>query len=51
MPASGQKAKYSLRAHVFRFTPESGLKSDIARCLKRADIIAKVFLRGGTQIL
>src|SRR6266481_2500640 len=33
-----QKAKYSLRAHVFRFTPESGLKSDIARCLKRAKV-------------
>jgi hypothetical protein len=30
MSQLGQKAKYSLRAHVFRFTPESGLKSDIA---------------------
>src|SRR5712675_2905687 len=27
----GQKAKYSLRADVFRFVSESGLKSDIAR--------------------
>jgi hypothetical protein len=26
----GQKAKYSLRAHIVRFAPESGLKSDIA---------------------
>jgi hypothetical protein len=25
----GQKAKYSLRAHIVRFAPESGLKSDI----------------------
>jgi hypothetical protein len=30
MSVAGQKAKYSLRADVFRFTPESGLKSDIA---------------------
>jgi PAS domain S-box-containing protein len=28
--ALGQKAKYSLRAHIVRFAPESGLKSDIA---------------------
>jgi transposase len=27
----GQKAKYSARADVFRSTPESGLKSGIAR--------------------
>ena len=26
----GQKAKYSLGADVFRFAPESGLKTDIA---------------------
>jgi hypothetical protein len=25
-----QKAKYSVRAHIVRFAPESGLKSDIA---------------------
>ena len=31
MSESGQKAKYSLRADVFRFVSESGLKSDIAR--------------------
>jgi len=28
MSLLGQKAKYSVRAHVFRFAPESGLKSD-----------------------
>jgi len=42
--ASGQNAKYSLRADVFRFTPESRLNSDIAPCLKSADTVAKVFL-------
>src|ERR1019366_5115526 len=26
----GQKAKYSLRAHIVRLAPESGLKSDLA---------------------
>ena len=30
MSLLGQKAKYSLRADVFRFGPESGLKTDIA---------------------
>jgi hypothetical protein len=30
MSAMGQKAKYSLRADIVRFAPESGLKSDIA---------------------
>ena len=34
--ATGQKAKYSLGVDVFRFTPESGLKSDISPCLFRA---------------
>jgi hypothetical protein len=33
----GQKAKYSLRADVFRFAPESGLKPDIAPCPKSAN--------------
>src|SRR5260370_31801843 len=33
----GQKQKSSMRAYVFRFTPESGLKSDIARCPKSAN--------------
>jgi hypothetical protein len=36
MSETGQKAKYSLRADVFRFAPESGLKSDIAPCPKSA---------------
>jgi hypothetical protein len=30
MSETGQNAKYSSRADVFRSTPESGLKSDIA---------------------
>jgi hypothetical protein len=34
--AMGQKAKYSLGVDVFRFTPESGLMSDIAPCPFRA---------------
>jgi hypothetical protein len=33
---SGKKAKYSLRADVFRFGPESGLNSDITACPKSA---------------
>ena len=33
-----QKAKYSLRAYVFRFAPESELKSDSAPCRFRATI-------------
>ena len=33
----GQKAKYSLGVDVFRFAPESGLKSDIAPCPKGAN--------------
>jgi hypothetical protein len=36
MAQKGQKAKYSLRADVFRFAPESGLKSDITPCPVRA---------------
>jgi hypothetical protein len=35
---SGQNAKYSSGADVFRSTPESGLKSDIAPCPKSARI-------------
>jgi hypothetical protein len=42
MSEMGQKAKYSLGVDVFRFTPESGLKSDITACLFRADFVAKV---------
>ena len=36
MSQLGQKAKYSLGVDVFRFAPESGLKSDIAPCPKSA---------------
>src|SRR5258708_24482818 len=36
MSELGQKAKYSLGVDVFRFTPESGLMSDIAPCPFRA---------------
>src|SRR4029453_15109550 len=32
----GQNRKSSMRAYDFRFTPESGLRSDIARCPFRA---------------
>src|SRR6478736_3907606 len=32
----GQNRKSSMRAYDFRFTPESGLKSDIAPCPKSA---------------
>jgi hypothetical protein len=35
----------------FRFTPECGLKSDIAPCPKSADFVAKVFLGWRTKIL
>jgi hypothetical protein len=51
MAPSGQKAKYSLRAHRVRFAPESGLKSDIGGGPLRADIVAKVFLGRRTKIL
>jgi hypothetical protein len=36
MSQLGQNRKSSRRAYVFRFTPESGLKSDIARGPKSA---------------
>jgi hypothetical protein len=36
MSVLGQNRKYSRRADVFRFTPESGLRSDIAPCPKSA---------------
>jgi hypothetical protein len=42
MSLAGQKAKYSLGADVFRFAPESGLKSDIAPCPFGADFVAEV---------
>jgi hypothetical protein len=37
MSELGQKAKYSRGVDVFRFTPESGLMSDIAPCPFRAN--------------
>jgi hypothetical protein len=38
----GQKAKYSLRADVFRFAPESRHYAMRLACPKSADIVAKV---------
>jgi len=35
--AARSKGEILAASHVFRFTPESGLKSDIARCLERAN--------------
>jgi hypothetical protein len=49
--SQGQKAKYSLRADVFRFAPDSGHVATAAAFPFRADIVAKVFFGGGTQIL
>src|SRR5258708_5108292 len=37
MSELGQNRKSSRRAYVFRFTPESGLKSDIPPCPYRAN--------------
>jgi hypothetical protein len=51
MSQLGQKAKYSLRADVFRFAPDSGHVATAAAFPFRADFVAKVFLRHGTQIL
>jgi hypothetical protein len=39
----GSKADLTGPKSDFRFTPESGLKSDISPCPFRADIVAKVF--------
>jgi hypothetical protein len=33
---NGSKGEILAASHAFRFTPESGLNSDIARCLERA---------------
>jgi hypothetical protein len=38
----GQKQKSSMRAYVFRFTPESGRRATWSACPFRADIVAKV---------
>ena len=48
---SGSQADLTPPKFNFRFTPESRLKTGIAPCPLRADTVAKVFLRGGTQIL
>jgi hypothetical protein len=48
---NGSKAALTAPKSNFRFAPESGLKSDIAPCPFRADSVAKVFLRHGSQIL
>ena len=42
----GQKAKYSLRAHIVCSSPDSGLELDIAACPKSADFVAKVGCHG-----
>jgi hypothetical protein len=38
----GPKADLTARKSDFRFTPESGLRADIAPCPFRADFVAKV---------
>jgi hypothetical protein len=38
----GSKAELTAPKSDFRYTPESGLKTDIAACPKSADIVAKV---------
>ena len=42
MPALGQKAKYPLRAYVFRFAPESGRRATWSACpfVPEADLMA-----------
>ena len=37
MSEAGQKAKYSLRAHIVRFAPNSGLTSDVPPCPRSAN--------------
>ena len=51
MSQMGQKAKYSLRADVFRFTPESGLKSDIGPCPFRANTRRQLHLQAFSSSL
>jgi hypothetical protein len=38
MSEAGQKAKYSLRAHIVRFAPNSGLTSDVPPCPRSAKL-------------
>jgi hypothetical protein len=47
----GQNRKSSMRANVVRFAPESGHFATESACPFRADSVAKVFLRHGSQIL
>jgi hypothetical protein len=49
MSELGQKAKYSLRADVFRFGPNNGHRSTGSACPFGADIVAKVFLGDKTK--
>ena len=42
MSGLGSIAELTAPKSDFRSTPESGLKSDIAPCLKSADTVAKV---------
>ena len=47
----GQSLPKMSSPHHVRFSPDSDRRTDIADSPVRADIVAKVFLRGGTQIL
>jgi hypothetical protein len=49
MSGWGQKAKYSLRADVFRFGPNNGHRSIGSACPFGADIVAQVFLGDETK--
>jgi hypothetical protein len=49
MSELGQNRKSSMRAHVFRFAPESGLKSDIASCPKSASMRHRKWTRPSTK--
>src|SRR5258705_13360062 len=49
--AMGQNRKSSRRAYVFRFTPESGLKSDIPPCPYRVESRCGAVALGRTYLL
>ena len=49
MSLSGQKAKYSLRADVFRFAPDNRHAVTAPPCRFRADIVAKVRKRAAAN--
>ena len=46
-------AKYSLRAHIVRFAPESGLKSDIAggpfRATEHRELVQRILTASPSQ--